>query len=63
LLDLWQKGKAAEVGICMIPVYRLTTEPGGYPDPEYKNVVFGYTRLNEKQLNQLIKEHGRNYTY
>lgn len=46
-----------------MPVYRLTTEPQGYPAPEWCHIVYGCHQLSEKQLEDLSSEHSRKYTY
>lgn len=59
---LWKSGLAAETGISLQTATRLTTETIGYA-PYWKDIVFGCTELNEKQLNVYSKEHNRKYTY
>lgn len=57
---LWKNGNASEAGICMQPVTRLTTDPQEY-DTFWKDVVFGYMLLNEKQLGRINSEHNSSY--
>jgi hypothetical protein len=59
---LWKDGKADEAGICMIPVFRFITNPEGYEDHSWKNVMFGYQKMDEKLLKLYSAEHGRKYT-
>ncbi|CAO1442165.1 unnamed protein product [Diamesa serratosioi] len=59
---LWFDGLAEEVGIIMIPVYRLTTEAQGYPEPSWKDIVHGYRNLSTRELEQMSVEHDRKYT-
>lgn len=60
--SLWKSGKAAQTGICLQSATRLTTETIGYM-PYYKDIVFGCTALNEKQLEEYSKDHNKKYTY
>ena len=60
--ELWRKGEAEEAGISIIPTYRLTSDPMGQQDPAWKDVVFGFNKLTQKQIKKLSKEHSRNYT-
>lgn len=60
--ELWKNGLAEEVGVTMVPIYRLTTESECQQDPCWKNIVFGFKVLDENELRLLGTEHGRNYT-
>uniref|UniRef100_A0A2M4ACK8 Putative d-aspartate oxidase n=1 Tax=Anopheles triannulatus TaxID=58253 RepID=A0A2M4ACK8_9DIPT len=60
--QLWKHGLAGKVGVCLQPCMRLTTEPSGYPEPSWKEIVFGCQEIKEPELTRLSKEHGRHYT-
>ncbi|XP_058059743.1 D-amino-acid oxidase-like [Anopheles bellator] len=60
--QLWTNGLAGRVGICLQPCMRLTTDPKGYPEPAWKEIVFGCEKISESDLKRLSKEHGRYYT-
>lgn len=60
--DLWRNGLAAEVGLCLQPMMRLTTDPKGYPEPSWKDIVFGCKKLDAIELENLSREHGKTYT-
>lgn len=60
--QLWKNGLAARVGISLQPCTRLTTDPKGYPEPSWKDIVFGCVKLSQKELDRLSYEHGRPYT-
>lgn len=49
-----------EAGITMIPCYRLVSDVEGQI-PSWKNVVFGFRVLEDKELKKLSKEHRRPY--
>lgn len=46
----------------MIPAYRLTTDPHGSDVPCWKDVVFGFRMLTDKELDRVRREHARPYT-
>lgn len=59
--ELWKSEKAAEAGICLVSVIRVTNDNS---DPTYcfwRKNVFGFQDLNEKQLDALRKTHRRGY--
>lgn len=60
--DLWSAGLANDLGVCLQPVLRLTTNSEGYPKPSWQNIVYGCEKLSEQQLRSLSAEHKRNYT-
>lgn len=60
--ELWLNGLAEEAGITMIACYRLTTDPDGTDTPCWKDVVFGFRMLTDKELDRVRSEHGRPYT-
>ncbi|CRL02618.1 CLUMA_CG015799, isoform A [Clunio marinus] len=60
--QLWLNGLAEECGISMIPTYRLTSDPEGEEAPLWKDVVFGFTKLNSDETARLSREHNQTYT-
>lgn len=63
LHDLWKNGKAHETGICLIPVTRITSEENNYCNSLYwRNIVFGCTDLNGKQLAHYSQQSGKTLT-
>ncbi|XP_055608509.1 D-aspartate oxidase-like [Uranotaenia lowii] len=60
--ELWKNGLAARIGISLQPCVRLTTDPAGYQDPCWKDIVFGCSKLSRQELDRLSFEHGRPYT-
>ncbi|XP_012256339.2 D-aspartate oxidase [Athalia rosae] len=62
LSDLWKKGWASDAGVSLIPVTRVTSAKGGYPDPVWKSTVFGAREIGPDQLKRLSEEHGADYT-
>lgn len=57
---LWKNGDAAEAGVSLLPVIRITTESKGF-DVTWRDVVFGCTELNEKSIERFSQQHNRNY--
>lgn len=57
---MWKNGDAAEAGVSLLPVTRLTTEPKPY-DFLWKDVVFGCTDLDRKLIERLSDQHKRDY--
>uniref|UniRef100_A0A182M103 FAD dependent oxidoreductase domain-containing protein n=1 Tax=Anopheles culicifacies TaxID=139723 RepID=A0A182M103_9DIPT len=60
--QLWKNGLGGKIGVCLQPCMRLTTDPNGYPEPAWKDVVFGCQKITETELKRLSNEHGRMYT-
>lgn len=61
-LELWKSGLAAEAGVCLQPMIRISTDPNGYPEPSWKNIVYGLQTLNESQLKEISKEYKKKFT-
>ncbi|XP_037027923.1 D-aspartate oxidase [Bradysia coprophila] len=59
--ELWKSGKAAELGISLIPVTRLIIDGDGF-NPCWSRVVFGFTPVSYEQLDQYSREHNVKYT-
>lgn len=59
--ELWKDGKAAEVGICLLPVTRLISDPQGF-NPCWSRIVFGFTPLSYDQLDRYSLQHSIRYT-
>ncbi|XP_041764912.1 D-amino-acid oxidase [Anopheles merus] len=60
--QLWKNGLGGKIGVCLQPCMRLTTDPNGYPEPAWKEIVFGCQKIQEPELKRLSNEHGRSYT-
>uniref|UniRef100_A0A182R549 FAD dependent oxidoreductase domain-containing protein n=1 Tax=Anopheles funestus TaxID=62324 RepID=A0A182R549_ANOFN len=60
--QLWKNGLGGKIGVCLQPCMRLTTDPNGYPEPAWKDIVFGCQKIHESELQRLSNEHGRMYT-
>lgn len=60
LEEFWKEGFAPEAGICLLPIYRMTSEPTDSP-PVWINVVYGAHKLNEEELGKLNREHCSSY--
>lgn len=61
-LELWRNGLASEAGICLQPMMRVVTDVQNTQDPPWKDVVFGYNRMDSAELNRLGVEHKKTYT-
>ncbi|XP_076641847.1 D-aspartate oxidase-like [Halictus rubicundus] len=57
----WRTGQAPEMGISLVPVCRVTSDPRGYADPSWTKLVYGARRLKPEDLNRLNEEHGSSY--
>lgn len=60
-MDLWQRGLAAEVGLCLLPMVRLTSE-SGYETADWMGIPFGGTRLTDRQLELISRDGKKEYT-
>lgn len=60
--QLWKNGLASRIGVSLQPCLRLTTDPQGYPEPIWKDTVFGCMKISPAELDRLSHEHGRQYT-
>lgn len=41
---------------------RVSTDPKGYPEPSWKNIVYGLNTLNESQLDKISQEYKKKFT-
>lgn len=57
----WRSGQAPEMGISLLPAYRVTSDPRGYDDSSCTNLAYGARRLTSEILNKLNEEHGSSY--
>lgn len=57
---LWKDGEAAEAGVSLLPVIRMTTEDVPYDVP-WKDVVFGCTDVSKETLARISAQQKRNY--
>ncbi|XP_076236568.1 D-aspartate oxidase-like [Calliopsis andreniformis] len=60
LEKLWKQGLSSETGICLLPVYRVTSDPKRY-DSSWIELVHGAHRMTTKELAKLNEEHQSNY--
>lgn len=60
LEDFWKAGFAPEAGICLLPVYRMSSEFADAP-PVWTQIVYGAQKLSKDHLEELNREHGSNY--
>lgn len=62
LHDLWLTDKAGEAGVCLIPCIRATTDPSGLK-PYWDDIVFGFSKFTQQELERLNKEQKQDYKY
>ncbi|CAK9805060.1 D-aspartate oxidase [Anthophora quadrimaculata] len=62
LEKFWKGGLASEVGLSLVPMYRFTSDPDGFSDSSWSEVVYGAHRLTKKELEKWNEEHTTNYT-
>lgn len=60
-LDLWRQGLAAEVGLALLPMLRLTSE-SKYEDADWISIPYGGTRLTDRQLELLSGAYKKKFT-
>lgn len=61
--ESWRSGLASEMGIALLPIYRVTSDPRGYSDSSWTKLVHGAHRLAPDELSRLNDEHGASYRY
>ncbi|XP_076303870.1 D-aspartate oxidase-like [Lasioglossum baleicum] len=61
LEGFWRSGQAPEIGISLLPVYRVTSDPRGYADSSWTKLAYGARKLSSEDLNRLNEEHGSSY--
>ncbi|XP_076376289.1 D-aspartate oxidase isoform X2 [Megalopta genalis] len=61
--DFWRSGQAPEVGIALLPAYRVTSDPRGYPDSSWTRLVYGADKLPSTELERLNEQHGTSYKH
>lgn len=54
---------ASEIGLSLIPMYRVTSNPDGFLDLAWTKVVYGAYELNPSELEKLNAEWNANYKY
>ncbi|XP_015603655.1 D-aspartate oxidase [Cephus cinctus] len=62
LEELWRSGLAPEAGICLVPVYRVTSDSKGYPKPIWSSLVYGCHELSPELLKKINIEQKSNYS-
>lgn len=60
-MDLWRQGVASEVGLCLLPMVRLTSE-SKYEDADWMPIPYGGTRLTDRQLQLLSRDYQKRFT-
>ncbi|KOC59303.1 D-aspartate oxidase [Habropoda laboriosa] len=63
LEKLWKAGLACEIGLSLVPIYRVTSDPRGFSDSSWSKVVYGAHKFTEKQLEKLNEENRANYKH
>ncbi|OAD57664.1 D-amino-acid oxidase [Eufriesea mexicana] len=63
LEKFWKAGLASEVGVSLVPIYRVTSNPDGFPDSSWTKLVYGARRLSPKELEELNAEYKANYKH
>ena len=64
LEKFWKAGLASEIGLSLIPVYRVTSDPGGFPDVStWTETVYGARKLSSSELEKLNAECKTSYKY
>ncbi|XP_043605363.1 D-aspartate oxidase [Bombus pyrosoma] len=63
LENFWKAGLASEIGLSLIPVYRVTSNPDGFFDLAWTKVVYGAYELNPSELEKLNVEWNANYKH
>ena len=54
---------AAEIGLSLIPVYRVTSDPNGFSDSTWTETVYGARKLRSSELEKLNAECKTSYKY
>lgn len=62
LHELWKNGLAAELGICLLPMVRVTSSNDQQDEPMWTDIPFGFKKLTSEQLAVYSNEHGIKYT-
>lgn len=62
LHEMWQNGFAAELGICLQPMVRISSKNEETDARMWADIPFGYKKLTSEQLAVFSKEHGIDYT-
>ncbi|OXU29069.1 hypothetical protein TSAR_011175 [Trichomalopsis sarcophagae] len=57
----WKSELASDVGVSLIPVYRVSSDAGDVRTPIWADVVYGNFKLNQKQLDRLSEIKKKNY--
>lgn len=60
--QFWKSPLALEVGISLMPIFRFTNDPKGYPKPAWVPLVYGVQELNQDELKRINEEYKSNYT-
>lgn len=60
-MDLWQRGLAADVGLALLPMMRLTSE-SKYEDADWMHIPYGGSRMSDRQLERVSAEFQKRFT-
>ncbi|KOX69757.1 D-aspartate oxidase [Melipona quadrifasciata] len=64
LEKFWKAGLAPEIGLSLIPVYRVTSDPNGFPDVStWTETVYGARKLSSSELEKLNAECTTSYKH
>ena len=59
--SFWKTDVAADVGVSLIPCYRVTRDSTDFPIPVWSSIVYGAHVLNKTALERLSKLNRTNY--
>ncbi|KAL7297359.1 hypothetical protein TKK_0009749 [Trichogramma kaykai] len=59
--NFWKKGLAADIGLCLLPLYRVTHKPEGYPLPDWASAAYGAYELSDDELESFNRRHKSKY--
>lgn len=54
---------ASEIGLSLVPICRITSDPKGLPDSGWTQLVYGAHRFTANELDHLNAEYKANYKY
>lgn len=63
LEKFWKAGLASDIGLSLLPIYRVTNNPDGFPDTSWTKLIYGAHKLNSNELKELNSECNANYKY
>lgn len=63
LEKFWKAGLASDIGLSLLPIYRVTNNPDGFADLSWTRLVYGAHELNSNELKELNSECNADYKY